>query len=156
MTAPILIALAAAAAFGLAAPLGKILLADLPPLQLAGLLYLGAALGTGPWAFRAGPRRRLDGRNWARLAGAVVSGGAIAPVLLLSGLRLASAASVSLWFPLEMAATAALGAFFFHDPLDRGGCLAAAGSLASAFILAWGEKAAGLRAGGLVAAACLF
>ena len=109
MIAPILIALAAAASFGLAAPLGKVLLVDFPPFQLAGLLYLGAALGTAPWALRAGARRRLDGRNWARLIGAVGCGGVIAPVLLLYGLRLASAASVSLWLPLEMAATAALG-----------------------------------------------
>lgn len=152
---PTLWALAAAAAFGGAAPAGKILLFHLPPFQLAGLLYLGAALGTSPWAFRPAARARLNGRNWALLTGAIVGGGMIAPVLLLYGLRSASAASVSLWLPLEMVATAALGALFFHDSLGRGGWIATGGAAAAAMILAWGEKAAGLRAGGLVAAACL-
>jgi drug/metabolite transporter (DMT)-like permease len=89
------------------------------------------------------------------LAGAIACGGVIAPVLLLSGLRLASASSVSLWLPLEMAATAAFGALFFHDTLGRAGWTAAAASVCAALILAWGEKTAGLRAGALVAAACL-
>ncbi|NNN06002.1 MAG: DMT family transporter [Elusimicrobia bacterium] len=151
---PILWALAAAAAFGFAAPAGKILLGALPPFQLAGLLYLGAALGTGPWAFDSASHR-LTRRNTARLCAAIGFGGVIAPVLLLYGLKSASAASVSLWLPLELVATAALGVLFFHDSLGRGGWIAVGGAAAAAAILAWGEKAAGLRAGGLVAAACL-
>ncbi len=155
MPKPFLLALAAAAAFGAAAPASKLLLVTLPPFQLAGLLYLGAALGVAPWALREVAGRPLSARNRARLAGAVTFGGIIAPVLLLFGLRLASASSVSLWLPLEMAATAALGALFFRDTLDSGGALAVAGSVAAALILAWGEKGAGLRAGALVALACL-
>jgi drug/metabolite transporter (DMT)-like permease len=156
MNGAFLLALGAAATFGAAAPAGKALLADLPPFQLAGLLYLGAALGVAPWALRRdGGNRSLSGLNRARLAGAIGFGGMAAPVLLLFGLRLASAASVSLWLPLEMAATAGLGVLFFHDSLDRAGWLAAAGSVAAALVLAWGEPAAGLRAGAFVAAACL-
>lgn len=155
MRTPFLLALASAAAFGAAAPAGKLLLTALPPFQLAGLLYLGAALGVAPWALLSSAGRRQDARNRVRLVGAVSFGGIIAPVLLLFGLRLASASSVSLWLPLEMAATAVLGALFFRDTLDRGGAFAAAGSVAAALILTWGEKAAGLRAGALVALACL-
>ncbi len=130
-----LLALGAAATFGAAAPAGKALLADLSPFQLAGLLYLGAALGVAPWALRRGDGyRSLNGLNRLRLAGTIGCGGVVAPVLLLFGLRLASAASVSLWLPLEMAATALLGVLFFRDSLDRDGWLAAAGSAC----LCWG------------------
>jgi hypothetical protein len=38
-------------------------------------------------------------------------------MLLLLGLRLAGAASVSLWLTFELAATALLGAILFREPL---------------------------------------
>ena len=81
------LALLSALLFGLATPASKILLAHLGPLQLAGLLYLGAALGMAIPALRdrAG-FVRLDATNTARLAGAVVLGGIVGPVLLLFGL----------------------------------------------------------------------
>ena len=44
---PILKALIAALAFGVSAPLAKLLLAVVPPLFLAGLLYLGAGVFLG-------------------------------------------------------------------------------------------------------------
>jgi hypothetical protein len=42
--APSALAIGAAALFGAATPASKLLLAELTPFQLAGLLYLGAAL----------------------------------------------------------------------------------------------------------------
>src|SRR4029450_4280597 len=54
------LALASAALFGAATPASKWLLAEVPPLQLAGLLYLGAGLGGGPPAARGAP-----GGEWA-------------------------------------------------------------------------------------------
>jgi len=153
---PIAIALLAAALFGAAAPASKGLLAELTPLQLAGLLYLGAALGVAPAVVRGRslPLPR-DARSRRLLLGAVVLGGALGPVLLLFGLRLASAASVSLWLSLELAATAVLGAIFFHDRLGPMGWLGVAVALLGSLLLSFGEGAAGLAAGALVAAACL-
>jgi len=153
---PLGIALLAAALFGAAAPASKWLLGALTPLQLAGLLYLGAALGVAPalasgrsLAFPRGPRaRRL-------LLGAVALGGGLGPVLLLLGLRLASATSVALWLNLELAATAVLGVLYFHDRLGRAGWLGAGAALAAGLLLASGGGAAGFAAGGLVAAACV-
>src|SRR5688572_12923019 len=121
---PILLAFISAALFGAATPASKGLLAGLSPFQLAGLLYLGAALGVAPVA---GLRRvwlapwRMDQANRWRLWGAVLAGGVVGPVLLLAGLRIASAASVSLWLNLELVATAALGHWFFRDHLTRHG-----------------------------------
>ena len=153
---PIAIALLAAALFGAATPASKRLLAELSPLQLSGLLYLGAALAVAPAPLRrARGRSPATRRDRAPLLGAVVFGGALGPVLLLLGLRLASAASVSLWLNLELAATALLGALAFRDRLGRSaGSAWPWPSLASA-LLALGEGAAGLGAGPLVAAACV-
>ena len=111
--APTLWCLAAAALFGASTPLSKGLLRSLGPFSLAGLLYLGAAAAVVPVARRngSGERRRED--RW-RLAGAVVAGGVLGPVLLLVGLKQTSAASVSLWLNLETVATAVLAAAFFR------------------------------------------
>jgi len=55
----ILKALIAALAFGLSAPLAKLLLAVVPPLFLAGLLYLGAGVFPRPGAARLAAAGRL-------------------------------------------------------------------------------------------------
>jgi len=150
--------MASALFFSAATPVSKLLLNSLTAYQLAGLLYLGASLGVlavvirerkwiAPW--------HLDRKNMLRLLGAVIFGGVLGPLALLAGLRLASAASVSMWLNLELVATAVLGHFLFKDHLTRKSWLAAGGILSAAVILAAGEGAAGLRAGALVAAACI-
>jgi len=152
---PILVALAAAVLFGAATPANKILLATLPPFQLAGLLYLGAALVMLPSVLRQDrPVSQLDARNRRRLLGSVVAGGMVAPVLLLAGLRLASAASVSLLLNLEMAATAVLGALVFSEPLGRSGWIGAVGIVAAGAILSGGAWP-GILAAVFVAGACV-
>jgi drug/metabolite transporter (DMT)-like permease len=149
---PIALALLAAALFGAGVPASKSLLAGLTPFQLAGLLYLGAALGVAPAAWRSGglhlPRSRL------RLAGAVAAGGVCGPLLLLFGLRLAGAASVSLWLSFEIAATALVGVLFFRDRIGARGAAGASCALAGALLLGLREGASGLEAGALVLAAC--
>lgn len=45
MRTPILAALVSALLFGVSTPMAKVLVAQLPPLALASLLYLGAGLG---------------------------------------------------------------------------------------------------------------
>lgn len=144
--------------FGAATPVSKPLLDVMSSYHLAGLLYLGACLGVLGLAFRerawVAPWR-MDRANALRLLGSVVFGGMLGPLALLAGLKLASAASVSMWLNLEMVATAVLGHFFFRDHLTRRGWLAAGGILLAAILLAAGESVAGLRAGALVALACL-
>jgi len=154
----IIAALVAALLFGAAAPLGKPLLRFLTDLQLAGLLYLGAALGVLVIMLRERPLTlpwQMPKRDTLRLAGAILFGGVLGPVLLLAGLRIAAAASVSLWLNLEMAATVIIGVLFFKDHLSSRGWLAAGGVLAAAVIIAWGGGVAGFKAGGLVALACI-
>jgi drug/metabolite transporter (DMT)-like permease len=154
---PVFLTLISAALFGAATPASKELLAVLSPFQLAGLLYLGAALGVVPIA---GLRQawqipwRVDPVNRWRLWGAILAGGVAGPVLLLAGLRVASAASVSLWLNLELVATAVLGHWFFRDHLTRYGWLGVVVTLMAATTLSVSSGSAGILAGALVLLAC--
>ena len=155
---PLALAVLSAALFGAATPASKALLADLSPFQLAGLLYLGAALGVAPVAWRRGGLRLPgsgDRRNRMRLAGAVLAGGVAGPVLLLFGLRIAGAASVSLWLTFELVATALLGAWIFREPLGGSGWTGVAAAFGGAAVLAAGGDEAGILACLLVLAACI-
>jgi drug/metabolite transporter (DMT)-like permease len=154
----IFIALLSALLFGAATPFSKNLLTQLTSFQLAGLLYIGAAIGVILIVVRDGKfilPWRLDKKNAFRLLGAVVFGGMLGPLALLAGLRLANASSVSMWLNLEMVATAVLGHFVFKDYLTRTGWIAAGGILLSALILTSSEGTAGILAGFLVALACI-
>lgn len=157
-TNPILQALAAAALFGASAPAGKLLVGSFSPLQLAGLLYLGAALAVLPSAlsaFKSGGRAWMNRGNIVKIAGSLACGGILAPVFFLVGLERASATSVSMWLALEGILTALLAYLLFKEHLGRFGFLAVAGAALAAGVLSFGEGAAGFEAGLFVAVACL-
>lgn len=155
---PILLALLSAALFGAATPAGKALLGDFSAFQLAGLLYLGAALAVLPVVLKSDSKQypwRMNRANVIRLGGAILCGGILGPVFLLLGLKLASAASVSMWLNLELVATAVLGRLIFNDHLGKFGWFGVAGVLAAGCLLSAGEGTAGVWAGLLVALGCL-
>lgn len=155
---PLALALASALLFALATPASKVLLADTAPMVLAGLLYLGAAIGVSPMALRE-DRRFLRvtarGRDRVRLAGAIVCGGILAPIAYVVGLKLGSASAVSLWLNLELVATAVLGHLIFRDHLGRFGWVGVAGVVGASVLLSVGDGTH-VMAGLLVAVACLF
>jgi drug/metabolite transporter (DMT)-like permease len=154
--APLAWCLAAAALFGASPPAAKALLARIDPVQLAGLLYLGAAAAVLPFSLRGGsPERRRQPRHLLYLGGAVVTGGVAGPLLLLAALAVARSASVSLWLNLEAVATAALGWLLFREHLGRRAVLALAAVMAGGVVLAAPDGMAGARAGALVLLACL-
>ncbi|MDB5047086.1 MAG: protein of unknown function transrane [Fibrobacteres bacterium] len=148
----------AALLFGASTPFGKVLLSQWSPQQLAGWLYLGAALGVclpislGRKGLFSGVISRA---NVWRLAGAILFGGILGPVFLLAGLKLASASSVSLWLNLEMVATAFIGILFFRDHLGKWGWVGAACIFAAGVLLSLGEGGAGTKAGVFLALACI-
>lgn len=159
MPSAVLLALVAAVLFGSASPLSKLVLKTVSPFQLAGLLYLGAALGVVPWlAFkkRLTPVWRITGRSRWLLIGAISCGGILGPVALLFGLKIGQASSVSLWLNLELVFTALLGHWLFRDHLDRTGWIAAGGILAASLILTGEGGRVALASGSLVALACIF
>lgn len=116
------LALLAAALFGASTPLAKLLLQDMSPLLLAGLLYLGS--GAGLLIVRVGGRIFAQNRvseahlqvpDYPWLAGAVVAGGVVAPVLLLWGLSNTAAGAVSLLLNLESVLTTLVAAVIFRE-----------------------------------------
>lgn len=157
-------ALGAAALFGLSAPAGKALLAVTDPWLLAGLLYLGSGLLLGGYRLAHGLRSRSDAReaalgphDWPWLGAAILTGGVIAPVLLMFGLSVVPAAEASLLLNLEGVFTAVTAWVVFHEHVNR---RIAAGMVAIAFgamLLAWDPGQAVKLSGGalFVAAACL-
>lgn len=152
------LAFLAAVLFGAATPASKVLLRSLEPFQLAGLLYLGAAIAMLPVVAREGRSTnqvRLDRKNAARLAGAVLFGGVLGPLLLLFGLRLTLASSVSLLLNLEGVATAVLGVALFREHLGRAGLIGVGGSILAGGLVTGVDGIPGLAGGLLTAGACL-
>ncbi len=117
-------ALIAALLFGASAPLAKILLHGLSPIELAGALYFGSGVGLAFWRWvqpscGKGAEAALDRSAWPWLIGAIVSGGLIGPVLLLAGLSTTPASSTSLLLNLEGVLTTLLAWFAFRENFDR-------------------------------------
>jgi drug/metabolite transporter (DMT)-like permease len=118
---PILYVVISAALFGLSSPLAKLLLNDISPVMLAGLLYLGAFLGL--FLYSLADRNKthrtkappLGKRDLPWLAGAILAGGIIAPISQMIGLNLISGFSVSLLLNLEGVATAIIAVLFFRE-----------------------------------------
>lgn len=152
------LALLSAFLFGASTPASKALLGSLEPFQLAGLLYLGAALGMAPVVALEGgtaARLRLDRANSWRLAGAIFFGGMLGPLLLLTALRLTLAGSVSLLLNLEGVATAVLGVALFREHLGRTGWIGVAGAVGAGALVAGGHGWPGLAGALLTAGACI-
>jgi len=138
--------------------LSKLLLDAVDPFMLAGLLYLGAGVGLALYrAFdRAAEREaRLLKKDVPWLALAIVLGGAIAPVLLMFGLTLTTAANASLLLNLEGLATMAIAWLVYRENVDRRLLFGALAILAGAVLLSWQGQGALDIGALLVAGACL-
>jgi drug/metabolite transporter (DMT)-like permease len=120
----ILQALLAALFFGASAPLSKLLLGEVPPILMAAFLYLGS--GTGISLVKLSQRmtsnqkeagiRRPD-VGW--LAGAIIAGGIIAPIILMISLQYTPASTASLLLNFEGVATTLIALFFFRESISH-------------------------------------
>ena len=134
-------ALSAALLFGIATPLAKFLLETTNPWMLAGLLYLGSGLGL--FIYRQvikAPSVLLPPEERLWFSGAVLSGGIVAPVLLMAGLSGMSAADVSLMLNAEGVFTTLLAWFVFKENFDRRIVLGMAAIVAGALVLSWPDE----------------
>lgn len=143
--------------FGIATPFSKLLLAGLNSFQLAGLLYLGAALAMLPYIFKKNSNLRLlfQPGNRAKTLGIIFFGGFAGPLLLLAGLKMANAASVSIWLNMELVATAILGVLIFKDALDRNTWIGIILTILASIVVSFGEGTSNISSGLLITAACI-
>ena len=118
-------ALVAAVLFGVSTPVAKLLLAQLNPWLLAGLLYLGSGVGLGVlfginrWIRRTPKQQTLRGSAWGWFLGSTFFGGALGPVLLMCGLSEIQAAPAALLLNFEGVFTALLAWIWFKEATDR-------------------------------------
>src|SRR5690349_16360069 len=159
-------AVGSAILFGASTPLAKLLLSGGVDAQLlAGLFYLGSGVGLSviliartalsPRGRSAAAEARLRRTDLPPLCLAVLLGGAVAPVLMMSGLARISAASGALLQNLEGLATMGIAWVVFRENVDRRLLLGAFAILGAAALLSW-QGQAHLHTGGLlIAGACL-
>lgn len=136
----ILQALTAAVFFGSSAPIAKLLLGDISPIFLAAFLYLGSGLGVALVKLlnqvqvkekEAGIKS--DDIKW--LAGAIISGGILAPIILMVSLQNTLASTASLLLNFEGVGTTIIALLFFKEAISRRAWFAILGiTLASIFL----------------------
>lgn len=141
---PLIYIFISAALFGISTPLAKLLVKDISPIILAGLLYLGAFMGislyslTKKIAFTEKNRTAgLKKEDLPWLLGAILSGGIIAPTCLMFGLSRISGFTASLLLNLEGVATAVIAFFFFRENAGKRLWLALVCMTAAGIFLTW-------------------
>ncbi|HBK06907.1 MAG TPA: EamA family transporter [Acetobacteraceae bacterium] len=157
----ILLALLSAVLFGASTPLAKMMLGNVDPWMMAGLLYLGAGIGLASIhlsrsALRLpaveAPLRRSD-LPW--LAIVIAAGGILGPLFLMFGLSRTDAAGASLLLNLEGLATMGIAWVVFRENVDRRLLFGAFAILAGAALLSWQGGASLSWGAALIVAACV-
>ncbi|MBK7454525.1 MAG: EamA family transporter [Anaerolineales bacterium] len=159
----ILQALLAAIFFGASAPIAKLLLGDnIAPIFLAAFLYLGS--GTGISLVKLSQRIRskeveagIKSPDIKWLAGAIISGGILAPIILMISLQNTSASTASLLLNFEGVGTTVIALLFFKEAISRRAWTAIIViTLASIFLSTNFSSGFGLSLGALgIALACV-
>lgn len=126
--------------FGATTPFAKILVGDIQPLMLAGVLYLSSGLGLSIIQLFSPDHKNstlISKQDFPWLFGAIVFGGILGPALLMAGLSSTQASTSSLLLNLEGVFSALVAWLLFKENCDRRivtGMLAiAAGGVALSF-----------------------
>jgi drug/metabolite transporter (DMT)-like permease len=155
-------ALLAAFFFGASAPISKLLLGDVPPVLMAAFLYLGS--GTGISLIKLTQiitsnqkEAGIKSPDVKWLAGAIISGGILAPILLMVSLQNTPASTASLLLNFEGVGTTLIALIFFRESISRRALTAIfAITLASIFLSTNFETGFGFSLGALgVLLACV-
>jgi len=148
--------------FGAATPFAKLILDAVSPWLLAGILYVGSGVGLALTRLvRGAAPVRLSAIDARWLAGAIVSGGIVGPVLLMWGLSSTHASTASLLLNAEGVLTALIAWFVFRENFDRRIAVGMACIVAGAVVLAWPqdgvveERASGVLPALAIIGACL-
>ena len=146
---PPLLAILAAILFGASTPFAKLLLGETDSIVLAALLYLGSGIGAGllvasqKFLGRSRPvEAGIHRADVPWLAGAVLTGGVAAPIILLLGLKNTSAASASLLLNFEGVATTLIAALVFKEAIGKRTVYAVSLITLASILLTWQASAA--------------
>jgi drug/metabolite transporter (DMT)-like permease len=141
---PLIYIFISAALFGISPPLAKLLVKDIPPIALAGILYLGAFVGLSLYSIIRGivSTENVKSANLKKgdllwLLGAILSGGIIAPICLMFGLTEISGFSASLLLNFEGIFTAVIAVIFFKEKTGKRLWLALTCMTAAGVFLTW-------------------
>ena len=124
MKKAVFFAIFAAALYALNAPLSKLLLQNVPPTMMAGLLYLGAGIGMSFMGLIrqrtsfAGKECRLQKRDLPYTLGMIVLDIA-APIFLMLGISYGSSSNASLLGNFEIVATTVIALFLFRETVTK-------------------------------------
>jgi len=152
----VLQALLAAIFFGASAPIAKLLLGgSMSPIFLAAFLYLGS--GTGTFLVKLTQRMQakeveadIKSPDVKWLAGAIITGGILAPIILMISLQNTPASTASLLLNFEGVGTTIIALLFFKEFISRRAWIAIIViTLASIFLSANFEGGFGLSLGAL-------
>lgn len=113
------LALLAAALFGLSTPLVQHFGTGLGPFSTAALLYAGAALVAMLLRRPAAREAQVTRSDWLRLVAMAAMGAVLGPVALAWGLQHTSGSSASLMLTLEALFTAVLAWLCYGEVMDR-------------------------------------
>ncbi len=133
-------ALLAAALFGASTPFAKLLVGEMSPWLLAGLLYLGSGLGLAVARLVRDRGWRPSGLaegEWPWLLGAIFFGGVLGPLALMFGLTRTSGSAASLLLNLEAVLTAVIAWVVFKENADRRIVLGMLAIVAGGVVLSW-------------------
>lgn len=117
-------AILAAGLYALNAPVSKLLLEEVPPTMMAALLYLGAGIGLAVVRLvqrMTGKEKKeapLTKKDMPYTVGMVVLDIA-APIFLMVGLTMTTAANASLLNNFEIVATAVIALFIFREAISK-------------------------------------
>ncbi|WP_165078058.1 DMT family transporter, partial [Methanogenium sp. MK-MG] len=147
---PVIYAFLAAVLFGSSAPAAKILLTEIDPVTLGALFYIGSGAGllVYMWLERlfGGERHRIEAAltrsDIPSVAGIVLFGGILAPMVLMLSLQHTPSATASLLLNFEPVATTILAVAFFHEAVDKRIVIALSLITVSCVILSYDPSAA--------------
>ncbi|MBL4934794.1 DMT family transporter [Clostridium sp. YIM B02515] len=141
---PIMQAVLAALLFGASAPLAKMLLGHIEPVPLASFLYLGSGIGLMVYQIiinftskEGKGEAPLSKKDFPWLFGAVVFGGVIAPIILMSSLKITPASTAALLLNFEGVSTTLIALLFFKESLGKRVWIAISCITIASVLLSW-------------------
>lgn len=145
INAQVIPALLAAVLFGGSTPLAKLLVGDVDPWILAGILYFGSGIGLSCILIIRYLKTKTfpdipNKKDLVWLMGATVFGGIFGPVLLMKGLSLTSASTSSLLLNVEGVLTSGLAWVLFKEHYDRRIVVGMAAIIIGSIILSWSSN----------------